>query len=178
MAILSFFATLAATVAAAAFLFKGCDPLGRAMLLRFLISVAVLVAIVGLLSSGSIPSIGWSLLIVPVVEEGMRLVTLSASRAGERPNFQAALFVAALFAIREMNNLLVSWVQGTVPSDPSIGLTSHIYLALAFPAHALMDFAGHALFGVVMVALWRRRILRLLVPVGAHAGLNALQYML
>ncbi|MEQ8404413.1 MAG: CPBP family glutamic-type intramembrane protease [Oceanicaulis sp.] len=143
---------------------------------RFLLAACGFVVFAGLVAMGDYPAAVSSILLAPIIEEAARLYLLRQPNREAGPNFRAASYAALLFAVFELNNLVLMWTLGNAPSDEEIGLTPEIYLTISFPTHFVMDWIGHFAFGAVMVALWRRPILRYAAPVLCHAAINSNAY--
>lgn len=172
----SFLATVCVAIAILLRTGGAAAPRRGALARRFLLAAGAFVVYAGLLAGADIPPVFRAILLAPVVEEAMRVFVLRDPRGQVRPNYWSASYVALLFAVLELNNLIFLWVRGEAPSDPEIGLTPEIYLTLSFPIHFAMDWVGHFAFGAVMVALWSRPILRYLIPVVVHGAVNSNAY--
>ena len=151
-------------------------PPRRVLAGRYVWAVAAFIVFIGVTAGGDLSSLVRSIVLAPLVEEAMRAFVLRDPKGQPRPNYWAASYVALLFPVLELNNLIFLWVRGEAPSDPEIGLTPEIYLTLSFPIHFAMDWVGHFAFGAVMVALWSRPILRYLIPVILHGAVNSNAY--
>lgn len=156
---------------------KASTPKRTEIFWRFLRGCILLIIILSVFSQGNLDANYFSILIFPFIEEAIRLYCFGGFSKGNRPSYLAASYVAILFAVFELNNLIILWHSGDVPADLSVGLTAEIYLTIAFPIHFLMDFIGHALFGFLMIRLWKLRVIRYLAPVVMHASVNSLQYV-
>jgi hypothetical protein len=155
---------------------RKAEPPRSAIARRFVFAAIGLVIFAGFVAMGDYPAAVTSIFLAPFIEEVLRLYMLRQPSKQPRPNYWAVSYVALLYAVFEINNLLFLWALGNTPSDAEIGLTPEIYLTISLPTHFVMDWIGHSLFGALMVALWRRRILRLVAPVVLHAAINSNAY--
>lgn len=152
-------------------------PARRALAMRFLLAIIVFLHIALGVHAIGLPPIVMPVAFAPLAEELVRLYVLRGRTAGPAPNWRAAVYTGLLFALFEMNRLVRMINTDTLPDHSDIGLGPETYVVIAAPVHFLIHWAGHSVFGLVMVALWRRPLLRYIAPVLLHAIINRTYYL-
>jgi hypothetical protein len=160
-----------------AFALPSASPERRALVLRFGLAIIIFLPIaLGVYAMG-FPPIFLSVAFAPLAEELVRLYVLRGRNPGPAPNWRAAIYTGLLFALFEMNRLVRMINADAVPDHSDIGLGPEIYVIVAAPVHFLLHWAGHSVFGLIMVALWRWPALRYGAPVLIHGFMNTIQYL-
>ena len=160
-----------------AFILPSTSPARRALVLRFVLAIIIFLHIALAVYAIGLPPIIMSVAFTPLAEELVRLYVLRGRKPGPAPNWRAAVYTGLLFALFEMNRLVRMINADAVPDHTDIGLGPETYVMVAAPTHFLLHWAGHSVFGLVMVALWRRPVLRYLAPMLLHGMINWTYYL-
>ncbi|WBQ12190.1 hypothetical protein L2D00_10085 [Hyphomonadaceae bacterium BL14] len=160
-----------------AIILPSASPTRRPLVLRFLLAIIIFLHIALGVHAIGLPPIVMSVAFTPLAEELVRLYVLRGRKPGLAPNWRAAVYTGLLFALFEMNRLVRMINTDTLPDHSDIGLGPETYVIIAAPVHFLIHWAGHSVFGLVMIALWRRPLLRYLAPVLLHGMINWTYYL-
>lgn len=160
-----------------AFALPSASPERRALVLRFGLAIIIFLHIALGVHAIGLPPIIMSVAFAPLAEELVRLYVLRGRKPGPAPNWRAAVYTGLLFALFEMNRLVRMINTDTLPDHSDIGLDPEAYVVIAAPTLFILQWAGHSVFGLVMVALWRRPLLRYIAAVLLHAIINRTYYL-